>query len=526
MASKTIEIFLKSVADATGFSKIRENAKDLTAKMGGLGDGAKKVSEAFGTMGGVVGGALQNLLKGGIWGAMAEAAKGVFMLFQKWREEAKKAEAEAVKAFDEQVRKVGDLQAAIEKSHAAAEAASNARLKKVREEVDAVNDLRKAELELERERLRKAGDAKGADAIGGRIAELDADAAAAKVAAEIDEAERRMEAARRKSQSMPRIEAEASAYAERAAAKYAEREREVRREAEESAVGDAYAVSTGYGANMAFLKATDEQRRAAGERAVGEWLKSDEGARLAESRKGAENALKSAAEARARAAQELAAAEAALANLERKADALVLREEARAAREENDAAERAAESARRKADETRRAEERAAQDAAKERDRLDRELHAKRMADLRDEMAERSKGAASLRARAAAASAEFDRAFAMYRDPARAAAEIGEETAYRADLDRLHRDARRYGGSWRIDELAALMSAGDSRGAADALAGWRKSSRFTPAVEAMVRASAAERAKTTAEDELRKIEANTAGLAEKLDELLAMKEGA
>ena len=42
----------------------------------------------------------------------------------------------------------------------------------------------------------------------------------------------------------------------------------------------------------------------------------------------------------------------------------------------------------------------------------------------------------------------------------------------------------------------------------------------------MVRASAAERAKTTAEDELRKIEANTAGLAEKLESLLAMKEGA
>lgn len=41
----------------------------------------------------------------------------------------------------------------------------------------------------------------------------------------------------------------------------------------------------------------------------------------------------------------------------------------------------------------------------------------------------------------------------------------------------------------------------------------------------MVRASAAERTKTTAEDELRKIESNTADLAAKLDELISMKGG-
>ena len=39
----------------------------------------------------------------------------------------------------------------------------------------------------------------------------------------------------------------------------------------------------------------------------------------------------------------------------------------------------------------------------------------------------------------------------------------------------------------------------------------------------MVRASAAENAKTTVEDELRKIETNTAGLASKLEELISMK---
>ena len=125
--------------------------------------------------------------------------------------------------------------------------------------------------------------------------------------------------------------------------------------------------------------------------------------------------------------------------------------------------------------------------------------------------------------RIAAAQSEFDRAFAAYRDPEKAAAQIGEERAYAADLKRLHKDASRYAGKWRIDELSRLMAAGDTQGMADTLEGWRKSSRFSPQVEAMVRASAAEQTKTTVEDELRKIETNTADLSAKLEELISMK---
>ena len=167
----------------------------------------------------------------------------------------------------------------------------------------------------------------------------------------------------------------------------------------------------------------------------------------------------------------------------------------------------------------------AAQAAAKERERLDREAHQKRMADLRKEIAAQKEAASVLTSRASAAQSEFDKAFAMYRDPSRAAAEIGEEKDYQNDLDRLHRDARRYGGKWRIDELSRLMSAGDTQGVTDTLKDWRKSRSFTPEVEAMVRASAAESAKTSTLDELRKIETNTAGLDKKLDELLALKGG-
>ena len=67
------------------------------------------------------------------------------------------------------------------------------------------------------------------------------------------------------------------------------------------------------------------------------------------------------------------------------------------------------------------------------------------------------------------------------------------------------------------------MAAGDTQGQASTLEEWRKSSRFTPEVEAMVRAAAADKTRTTAEDELRQINANTKGLSQKLDELLKMK---
>ena len=182
-----------------------------------------------------------------------------------------------------------------------------------------------------------------------------------------------------------------------------------------------------------------------------------------------------------------------------------------------------AQNAAKAAEERAKAERKAIADAAADRERLDREAHQKRMADLRAEIAAAKDAASPIRSVAAAAQTEFERAFAMYRDPERARAEIAEERDRSDDLKRLHKDASRYGGKWRIDELAELMSAGDTEGVNSRLEEWRKRKSFTPEVEAMVRASAAEQTRTTAEDELRKIEGNTRDLSEKLDQLLTMK---
>ena len=155
--------------------------------------------------------------------------------------------------------------------------------------------------------------------------------------------------------------------------------------------------------------------------------------------------------------------------------------------------------------------------------KAEEELHRHRIANLKAEI--RIKEDAERKAETAQRNAqtEFDRAFAMYRDPEQAAAQIAEERDYAADYKQLQRDASRYGGKWRIDELSRLMAAGDTAGQAAKLEEWRKSSRFTPEVEAMVRAAAADKTRTTAEDELRKLNKTTEETKTMLEELLTMK---
>lgn len=468
--SKKIDIRLGSTADLTGFAKVK-------AQLGGIGAAASKLGEAFGGANAYLGRFVQNLLKGSVWQMGAEAVGYVFKKTVEWaksaEETARKTEETITATLGACAKGLDAYKVAVDEVAKAEREAANAGLKARQAEIDLTDRLAKATIELARQKRIAAGeDAKSVNAeadaaASGQLAET----ARARADAEIDAIRRRIEIAEN--------EAEDARYEER-------RIRDARASMTE---GDwvYYGSPEQEKAHRKALRAADrkaEEARKAGNRA-------DE--RAASERK----ALEDAERRRAALERELEAADLKAAN------------------------ERAAQVA-----EARRAAEvKAAQDAARERDRLDRELHQKRMDDLRAEIAEQSKAAAPLRAAASAAQGEFARAFAMYRDPSRAAAAIGEEKSYAADLDRLHADAARYGGKWRIDALSRLMAAGDAQGQADALASWRKSARFTPEVEAMVRASAAERTKTTAEDELRKIEQNTAGLAQKIDELISMKGG-
>lgn len=149
-----------------------------------------------------------------------------------------------------------------------------------------------------------------------------------------------------------------------------------------------------------------------------------------------------------------------------------------------------------------------------ERKKMQEDLHRQRMADLKAET-----GALS------AAKARFDKEFALYKSADKGASQIEAEKQDEEARKQLTKDAARYGGKWRIDELSRLYASGDEDAVKSTLSQWRKRKSFTPEVEAMVRAAAAKDNVKTMEDRVDEIAENTKGLAEKVEELLSMKGG-
>ena len=505
-----------------------EPIEEATKKVGTFSQVARGALNGIGGAFGKIGGMF---LQGGIWGAAAAAITKAFSYaWDHFAKESERAAKRAERAFNESLSSIKDGAEAIDKAFDSAMSGIDKAISRFDAMQNSVKELTKAEIEL----AKQHAIANGMDAAS-------VNAAAADLSAQVD-----FEAEERRLQNLIAMEQKRVDAAKDAEAKTAE---EVKKATEQKAAAEAdyqkkreeYARKAVRSAQtwaamaqgQSFRGLSDEEIEKEAARGRADFDESDEAAKMRENIRKAQDALNGIKTDE----KALAAADEASVKIEQAQtalDVLTTKREARelavqneiAAKVEADhkaQAEKDKAAAKKSAAERANAEVKAAQDAAKERDRLDRELHQKRMADLKAEIAEQSKAATGLRATTAAAKSEFDRAFAMFRDPERAAAEIGEEKAYQKDLDRLHKSASRYGGKWRIDELSRLMAAGDSQGVTDTLAGWRKSRGFTPEVEAMVRAAAAEQTKTTAEEELRKIEANTAGLADKLDELLSMK---
>lgn len=206
-----------------------------------------------------------------------------------------------------------------------------------------------------------------------------------------------------------------------------------------------------------------------------------------------------------------------------KEETAVVEAEEKREEEAKKTAEKIAAEQKKKDEEQHREELKLIEEAKKERLKVESEIHKAKVENIRKEIAAQDAASDKQKQVKQAAQTEFDRAFSWYRNPADAAAAIQEERDYNADYKRLQKDVSRYGGKWRIDELSALMAAGDTAGQAAKLEEWRKSSRFTPEVEAMVRASAADKTRTTAEDELRKLNKTSEETKAMLENLLTMK---
>ena len=524
MSDKKISIHLGFAADLAGADKAKGAVK-------GIGEAVGKLGSVFGGANALLGDFFRNLTKGSVWQMGASAIGFVYKKVVEHINAAKEAEKQAAKeakeATDERLKAIADYSAAIDRLSQTRKATVNQNLKNLNDEIDATKELTRATLELEKAEARKRGDSSAVAEIEGRMDALDFQAARERLENEIASVRKnrlderttlvdREDTLRRQERVLRELDERQANWVASVRERAARKTRAVLAGGSQSIVG---------GNAMAFVPVSDEEKRELADAAEAELRKSDEfkaaAAQLENARKMAAD-FRDKVEASRRALADLDKQEGSLA---KRREAVDVRERAKMAGDEADRIEKDADARAKAAEEARKAEVKAAQDAARERDRLDRELHQKRMADLREEIAAQQKAASPLRAVAAAAQGEFERAFGLYRDPKAAASAVAEEKSRAEDLDRLHRDASRYGGKWRIDELSRLMAAGDARGQADALASWRKSSRFTPEVEAMVRASAAERTKTTVEDELRKIEGNTANLAQKLDDLISMKGG-
>ena len=477
MDENSVKIHIGSTYDNKGAASAKNSIAD--------------VGRAINTFSRGVSGPLKNVLDlikgiatGGIWqiGASAIMSAGAYIA-KAWRETAEEAE-KAEKKYVESIHAVADSLSQYESSVAevakATRAAADAALSSRQKEIDLTERLSKANAELARQKRIAAGEDAAAvnKDVDAQLSAGEAKSARERADAEIEAAQNRLDATIREHED---------AVAE------VNRLRDAR-----SALGESWDRAS---QDPESLKAARRYRR--------ELTGKIEDARAAEFS----------------AFDRIKADQKALDDAKRRREALDAELEAKELKAVNDRAAAEREAARKAADERASAEKEAAAAAAKERDRLDRELHAKRMADLRAEIAAQKEAAAPFQAVAANAATEFERAFAMYRDPSRAAAEIDEEKDRAEDLKQLHRDASRYGGKWRIDELSQLMAAGDTQGVQSRLEDWRKSRSFTPEVESMVRASAAEQTKTTAEDELRKLNEKTGELAQRLETLAQSRDG-
>ena len=520
--AREIDIKLKTTYDGKGGEQAKKH-------LNGIADGFSKIGEALGGANSNLGRFMQNILKGGIWGAAAELVGYGIKKIHEWFTASERAEKEAAKvakeAHAERMKCLDEYAAAIDKLAAKRTATINQNLKALNDELDATKELTKATLELEKAEARKRGDT-------GRMAELDREmeavdmeAARIKLQNEIAAAKQRQQIGEKDLSDALSGQSRANNAVQQAEKLLADKMSAVVEQARSTARGwqQPVIMQSSAGAFMTYGGATESEKANAANKAVESFKKSQEYKDLA---KQLEDAKKHAitfdekVENAKNAIKESAKAEQ---NLLDRMTALNLKEEAKIKNQEAQASEEKKTAEEKRISDVKAAELKASAEAVKERERLDREAHQKRMNDIRAEITAFAGRGNILKATAATAQNEFDRAFAIYRDPTQAAAVINEEKDYQVDLKRLHRDASRYGGQWRIDELSRLMAAGDSQGVTDTLSSWRKSKRFTPEIEAMVRASAAEKTKTTAEDELRKIESNTADLARKLEELIAMK---
>ena len=501
MANGIVNLVFRSIAQGSGFKDALTQAREMKGEMGDLTESVKKLGGVAGQTGGLVGEMLSSALKGGIFGVIAAAVGVIVNLYGKWRDAARETAEAEKRAFDDRVKAVSDYSAAVEKCYQASASAIDGNLKRINAEVT-------AELELQRERARANGDDEGAERLSTRMKEVEAAADEEKMIAALDAAEAKLAAARKRKDDLEDPFGRAEENYATALAAYNKAVAEVRKDAEESARGDAYMLQSSAGATIAYRSATEEQRKAAGDAAVSEYLDTAEGRSFAGSMQAAENARNDLRDKVESAKREIAEAESHLQNLETKADAMVLRADAGLLKAQNDAADEKA-----KADDK----------AASERDAQIKREHEQRMKLIQEETSARLEQERKVQQQA---SSRFEREFALWLDPEARDRRFDEQEKRRADIEKMKTDVLRTGSSGRVREIAELMRAGDEDGVEKKFETWRRGGWFSGMdreQEQLIRTAAAYETQDDAKRNIARIAENTEALSDKLDSLLKVK---
>ena len=148
-----VKLVFQTFAESSGFDTLVNGGTKAQRVLNQLSGTARIVGRIFGPLGGIIGGALGAFLQGNIWQA---AALGVNFLAEKFGWFGKEAQ-KATTYFDELKKSIDEFAAASEKAFQKAVGFQDSRQKEYQDEINSVLKLKKAELELARERERANG---------------------------------------------------------------------------------------------------------------------------------------------------------------------------------------------------------------------------------------------------------------------------------------------------------------------------------------------------------------------------------
>ena len=467
-----VKLVFQSAVAGSGFDDFLRKTEASIANSNQLGQSLSVMSSKLGAVGSAIGGVVGNLVKGSLWGAATAAIIGVVEAVKKWKAEAALAAEANARAFAEVQQKATaaaeQMKSAYQKSNELIDAAA----KKKKEDIELTKNLTKAELELAAAKAKAAGKEKEAESLAAKAVAADSSSKRESAKVSVEAAQKKLDAAKKQASALPGWN--------NGEFKFDPKEWEKQRR-----------LRNGRMARLTKEISTAEIANA---------YHYDKGGMSPDDLELKKKELEMETSARDKFITQMKAAKQAAENI---ADA-----------------ERVLTSAR-KEEKTAIVENQKSIVIAKQK--AAEESKKAQLKKLNDTKSNNTSRATSLTSERDKWQGEFNAAFDLWRDPEAAQQEVDADKKRGEDMKAFRKAVNRYGGKVKIDEYARLMREGDEEGMQERLSQWRKSSKFTPQVEQMVKAAAADQNKNAAEKSLAQIEKNTGDLAKKIDELLSLK---